>query len=114
MSDFGAILTIGKKGDEAFTEEEFDEILAQCEILKGEITHTNSFGDPYLFKVGKTRSFNDPLCREVNVLLSNHWGSRSDFGWHKEVEARDMKEIAVLLIKKLPKAYNIQSKYDWW
>ena len=114
MSDFGARIYINKKSAEAFTEKEVEEIAALCEGLKKETRLTNSLGDPYLFHVGKTINLDHDHCYEVNVLLSNHWGNQSQFKWHKEIDAKDMKVIASSLRQLLPKEYKVKAKFEWW
>ena len=114
MSDFGAIISISKKEKVPFCEKEFLKIKVICEQIKSETKLTNSFSDPYLFNVGRTKYLGSDECLEVNVLLSNHWGSASDFDWHKEVEIKDMKTITDSLCNLLPREYELKSSFAWW
>ena len=114
MSDFGARIYINKKSTEAFTEEEIEEITTICKDFKKGTTLTNSLGDLYFFRVGKTINLDHDHCYEVNVLLSNHWGNQSQFKWHKEIDAKDMKVIASSLRELLPKEYKLKAKFEWW
>ena len=114
MSDFGTIIYINKKSAKAFIEKEVEEIAKICEGLKKETILTNALGDPYLFHVGKTINLDHKYCYEVNVLLSRHWGNQSQFKWHKEIDAKDMKVISSSLRELLPKEYKLQAKFEWW
>lgn len=115
MSDFGAMISIRKKDDSAFTDEE--ETFVRTTVLEVHEEHrslANAVGEPYAFDTGITQRLEDTDFYEMNVLLSDYWGNADDFRSYRETETRKMMEVAVSLGTKLSEKYVIDPQYDYW
>lgn len=114
MSDFGALIGITKKDGIAFSEEELENIRMVAENYKTDCSYINSISEPYLFGVGKTQALNTPSFYEVNVLLSDYYGDREMYNWHKDTDLKHGKLITADLKKLLPGNYVLTLAYEWW
>ncbi len=114
MSDFGTMIGITKKDKSAFSEAEFNDIKVITGTYKTGCTHTNSLSEPFLFGVGKTQRLDSPLFYEVNVLLSDYYGDRKMYDWHKDVDLKYGKIVTDELKKLLPENYVLTLAYEWW
>lgn len=114
MSDFGAIIGITKKDNSDFSEAEFNEIKGIIENYKTGCTYTNSISEPFLFGVGKTQKLNDPSFYEVNILLSDYYGDRKMYDWHKDIDLKYGKIVTDDLKKLVPENYVLALAFEWW
>ena len=54
------------------------------------------------------------LVSELKVIMVYPEGNQSQFKWHKEIDAKNMKVIASSLRQLLSKEYKVKAKFEWW
>jgi hypothetical protein len=114
MSDFGALISIKKIDNTAYTPAEVQAMKVLSAQVKEELQLKNSMGQFYDFSVGRTLRVGQDECFELNVLLSEYHGDADMFDWHKEVDEKDAQKIAAVLADRLGSGYQLKSSFEWW